>query len=89
MRIRSIIEDIIAIPIGIFVGLIIAWLVPILCDDIIKYGAEAYQFAEDFEDIVELEQPLYYFNFDPTTMIYVTPESYDYIKAMWGVKDDE
>jgi len=40
----------------------------------LKYYSEAVQFADDFEDIVNLEQPLYYFNFDEETMTYFRSE---------------
>jgi hypothetical protein len=31
----------------------------------------------------ELGQEVYYFNFDPVSMVYITDESYDHIRDLW------
>lgn len=70
------------------VVIIIMIIGPSIANNYIRYKDEAFQFAEDFEDICELAQPLYYFNFDTSTMIYITDESYDCIRGMWRYIDE-
>jgi hypothetical protein len=78
------IESIMVIP--VMIGIMI--FCPFIAENSIKYRDEAIRFAEDFDDIYELDQPIYYFNFDTATMIYITDESYDYILESWRYKND-
>ena len=89
MRIRDLISDFIGLIVGVIFFLIMFDIVRKMINDVEEYYEEAVQFAEDFGDMIELGQPLYYFNFDPTSMVYVTPDNYEHVKAMWSVKDDE
>lgn len=81
------IDNIIAWFISIPVSIGIMLLAPSIIENVIRYGEEGMQFVEDFSDMRELGQEMYYFNFDPVTMIYMTDESYDYIHEMWNTCD--
>jgi hypothetical protein len=84
----KLIDDCIATIMFIPVMIGIMILCPFIAENAVKYRDEAIQFVEDFNDIYELDQPIYYCNFDTATMIYITDESYDYILESWRYKND-